>query len=404
MSFWNFLKTLFPIAGVFEHSIDDGDIFSNSNTTSSKSSEGKSRSFRGNTNPVDNAVNDIAEGLIYGGDYLSGAGNVYSPYDDSAGMMFGNYLGKLTPSEIAQMNTNHNEALFQRQFEEYMSNTSYQRAVRDMQAAGVNPAMAMSQGGASTPSGAAGTTTAGSRGAMDILGLLSSLFLGKKSLDIQDKVATATVAKTEAETANIEKNTSWIDKLNTLLAGETEARIDNIKSNTDLTKEQIQNCEVMRDEMKANIDLMIAQAATEEQKAELVAAQALFTKAETWQIYRLTPYLTELYHSQAYLNGREAYNYSLQNRQLEKLLREGYFDSVIESMEETVKSQGLDNYWNEYTAHPEGKGFGAGVGHAIRVLGPAAGAAVTAGVGGVGYGIGKATSPAGAKPIKGFGR
>lgn len=70
------------------------------------------------------------------------------------------------------MNYNSAEAQANREWQEHMSNTAYQRAVEDMKKAGLNPILAFANGGASTPGGSAGTISGAS------MGLASSSALG----------------------------------------------------------------------------------------------------------------------------------------------------------------------------------------------------------------------------------
>lgn len=176
----------------------------------------------------------------------------------------GDLIGGLFGSS-AQKRANRTNIMLTREnrdWMERMSNTEWQRGVADMKAAGLNPMLGFSQGGASTPSSSAATvipedaigraaSSAGSK-AMQALAL--------ENMSAQNKLLMANKLNVDADTQN---------KLGTanLIAGQTQqidAQIQNLavqfktaQAQYDITEEQLRQQRLTTQQMQELNPLLI---------------------------------------------------------------------------------------------------------------------------------------------------
>lgn len=161
---------------------------------------------------------------------------------------------------------NKYEAQRAREWNQQMDSTKYQRTVADMQAAGVNPALAM-QGGVTTQASSNATAQAANVPAPQLdLSQVAQLALQEKQLRIQEKLVDA-----QARKANAEAGLSEIDQQ--YRASYNEILQSGMKLSNGLTAQNIEQVRANIGKIDQEVELLKKQAKTEEEKAALTLAQ-----------------------------------------------------------------------------------------------------------------------------------
>lgn len=210
---------------------------------------------------------------------LLNPGHAWTDYQSKPDSLVESWIHKETGYELSGAEKQANEfsaaeAQKQRDWEEQMSNTAYQRQVADMRAAGINPAMAMNGSGASTPSGSSATSVSPAGGDFSFQDILS-LFM----LPLQKKLINA-----QAKQASDQGEAALINaRANERNAGSNERNASTNERNADTAKFDAETRRMLQDiEHKK---LGIYESMTEEQKKE-IAERAALLKLQREQLPR----------------------------------------------------------------------------------------------------------------------
>jgi hypothetical protein len=146
------------------------------------------------------------------------------------------FLGQMQTNDtnvgIASANNEFNaqQAQMNRDFQQQMSSTAYQRATADMQAAGLNPMLAYMQGGASTPAGSSAAA---------------------QSVQVQNPAAAASQSYSNMASAN-----------------QADASVNQINATADKIREEIKNIPDTGKQIRQTVQMLADQAALYAQKGE----------------------------------------------------------------------------------------------------------------------------------------
>lgn len=169
--------------------------------------------------------------------------------------------------QLQSQQYNSAQAAESRQWQENMSNTQYQRAVGDLEAAGLNPMLAYTQGGAGTPSGATASSGTASGSAASGAGMPQ----------IDNAMAAAVnTAKTSVDIENAQKQGALIDAQ----TAQTQNKTIQDTASTRQIEEQTKQITEDIARTRHQAELLWKQSLNETDRGNLLRAQTALTDKE----------------------------------------------------------------------------------------------------------------------------
>lgn len=217
------------------------------------------------------------------------------------------------------------ELAFNRELE--ASNTAKQRQVADLQAAGINPMMAVSQG-VSLPSATAATSVSPSAAGFNMSDILDIVRM-KELLPLEKESIKANTEKTLSDAEKNRSEKEGIDILNNYRAESEELRLRGERVSQSLDKAKRAQVYQSIREMAADITLKTRQAESEEERKALYEAEKLLKTAQASQIVALLPFEIE-YKKAATAAQRQAAALSATNAAYQnRLIDDGYIEAFV---------------------------------------------------------------------------